>query len=67
MPGSSIAGSGLQFAMQNTGKLIIPALGGVVIEALGGKVFSHLHHLRKNNGDGCFRACARAHARARRP
>jgi len=40
MPGSSIAGSGIQFSMQNTGRLIIPALGGVVIEALGDKVRS---------------------------
>jgi len=38
MPGSSIAGSGIQFSMQNTGRLIIPAIGGVVIEALGDKV-----------------------------
>jgi hypothetical protein len=38
MPGSSIAGSGLQFSFQNTGRLIIPALGGMVIETLGDKV-----------------------------
>jgi len=34
MPELSVAGSGLQFAIQNVGKLVIPAVGGVVLEIM---------------------------------
>lgn len=35
LPGVSIAGSGVQFSLQNMGRLVIPAVGGVVIDNLG--------------------------------
>lgn len=38
LPKTSIAGSGVQFSFQNTGRLIIPAIGGVLIDLLGDKV-----------------------------
>ena len=38
LPGSDIAGSGVQFSLQNIGKLVVPALGGMVIDYLGDKV-----------------------------
>jgi len=38
MPELSVAGSGLQFAIQNVGKLVIPALGGVVLEIMNDTV-----------------------------
>jgi hypothetical protein len=38
IPKTSIAGSGVQFSFQNTGRLLIPAIGGLVIDLLGDKV-----------------------------
>ena len=45
LPGSSnsIAGSGIQFSLQNIGKLVIPAVGGMVIDYLGDKVVLGFH------------------------
>eukprot|EP00615_Pteridomonas_danica_P012260 CAMPEP_0114340450 /NCGR_PEP_ID=MMETSP0101-20121206/8383_1 /TAXON_ID=38822 ORGANISM="Pteridomonas danica, Strain PT" /NCGR_SAMPLE_ID=MMETSP0101 /ASSEMBLY_ACC=CAM_ASM_000211 /LENGTH=580 /DNA_ID=CAMNT_0001473713 /DNA_START=142 /DNA_END=1885 /DNA_ORIENTATION=+ len=38
LPKTSIAGSGIQFSFQNTGRLIIPAIGGMVIDLLGDNI-----------------------------
>lgn len=35
LPEATHAGSGIQFALQNLGKVIIPSLGGVIIDWMG--------------------------------
>jgi hypothetical protein len=52
MPELSVAGSGLQFAIQNVGKLVIPAVGGVVLEVMNDKVFYVAESLESLAG--CF-------------
>lgn len=43
LPGATIAGSGLQFSIQNAGKLIIPSVGGYLIDIIGGRVVLGFH------------------------
>ena len=35
LPGAAHAGSGVQFALQNSGKIVLPILGGLVIDRAG--------------------------------
>jgi hypothetical protein len=65
IPKTSIAGSGVQFSFQNTGRLLIPAIGGLVIDLLGDKVklyackrthtyTQHLHTFVTSRGGLCY-------------